>query len=202
MILPFVREIFADVEKSPAFLRALARVKVGAGRTRVSGLTPTGKALFYALLQRASSRPLLVIVNDNRAVDELLPVVRSLAELTGAVTPDAVIGLPAYDVLPFEQQSPHPEIQEARATALWKIATGAAQVVLAPFASACMRLRDGSFYADLARVELAQRLDFIPEQLHAHWPVRFRWIRVDQPAAMGKLPRHLNHVNLVVTGQP
>ena len=167
MILPFVREIFADVEKSPAFLRALARVKVGAGRTRVSGLTPTGKALFYALLQRASSRPLLVIVNDNRAVDELLPVVRSLAELTGAVTPDAVIGLPAYDVLPFEQQSPHPEIQEARATALWKIATGAAQVVLAPFASACMRLRDGSFYADLARV--VRRGEMIdPEKLVEH----------------------------------
>ena len=66
----------------------------------------------------------MVVVADNRTVDELLPVVRALADLTGAVSPDAVIGLPAYDVLPFENQSPHPEIQEARATALWKIATG------------------------------------------------------------------------------
>ena len=127
MILPFVRDIFADVEKSPAFLRAIARIKGGAGRIRVSGLTPTGKALFYSLLHRATSHPLVIVVSDNRAMDELLPVVRSLAELTGALSPESVIGLPAYDVLPFENQSPHPEIQEARATALWKIATGAAR---------------------------------------------------------------------------
>ena len=91
MILPFVREFFADVEKVPAFARAVTQVKGGAGRIRVSGLTPTGKALFYALLHRAISRPLVIIVSDNRAVDELLPLVRSLADLTGAVSPDAVI---------------------------------------------------------------------------------------------------------------
>jgi len=139
VILPFVREVFADVEKSSALQRAIARVKGGAGRMRVSGLTPTGKALFYSFLQRGSARPLVVIVADNRAVDELLPVVRSLGELTGALSPETVIGLPAYDVLPFEQQSPHPEIQEERATALWKIATGAASLVITPFVAACMR---------------------------------------------------------------
>ena len=108
MILPFVREFFADVEKVPAFARAVSQVKGGAARTRVSGLTPTGKALFYSLLHRVTSRPLLIVVSDNRAVEELLPVVRSFVELSGAVSPDAVIGLPAYDVLPFENLSPHP----------------------------------------------------------------------------------------------
>ena len=167
MILPFVREIFADVEKSSAFLRAVTRVKGGAGRTRVSGLTPTGKALFYALLQRATSRPLVVVMADNRAVEELLPVVRALAELTGAVAPESIIGLPAYDVLPFETQSAHPEIQEERATALWKIATSAAHVVVTPFAAASMRLREASFYAGLAR--LVRRGEMIdPEKLVEH----------------------------------
>jgi transcription-repair coupling factor (superfamily II helicase) len=167
VILPFVRETFADVEKSPAFLRAIARVKGGAGRIRVSGLTPTGKALFYSLLQRGTARPLVVVVNDNRAVDELLPVVRSLAELTGSVSPESVIGLPAYDVLPFEGQSPHPEIQEARATALWKIATGAANIVITPFSAASMRLRDASFYAELARIVRRGEMND-PERLVEH----------------------------------
>jgi len=152
VILPFVREVFADVEKSSALQRAIARVKGGAGQTRVSGLTPTGKALFYSLLQHSSSRPLIVVVSDNRAVDDLYPVARSLAELSGAVSADSVIRLPAYDVLPFEQQSPHPEIQEARATALWKIATGAAHIVITTIAAVSMRLRDASFYADLAHL--------------------------------------------------
>ncbi len=99
MILPFVRELFADVEKSAAFTRAVTQVKGGAGWSRVSGLTPTGKALFYSLLHRAAARPLIVTVSDNRALEDLLPVVRSLAELTGAVLPEEVVGLPAYDVL-------------------------------------------------------------------------------------------------------
>ncbi len=152
MILPFVRELFAGVENSSAFARAVTRVKGGAGRIRVSGLTPTGKALFYSLLRRAISCPLIVIVRDNRDIDELLPVVRSLGELTGALSPQTVIGLPAYDVLPFENLSPHPEIQEARATGLWKIATGGASVVITTLAATAMRMRDAGFYADLARV--------------------------------------------------
>ena len=133
----------------------------------MSGLTPTGKALFYSLLHRAIARPLIVIVSDNRALDELLPGVRSLGELTGAVSPDAVVGLPAYDVLPFENLSPHPEIQEARATALWKIATGAASVIITPVAATAMRLRDSGFYSDLAKVvRRGEMLD--PEQLVEH----------------------------------
>src|SRR5579862_1221262 len=118
MILPFVREFFADVDNVAAFARAVAQVKAGATRIRVSGLIPSAKALVYPLLYRALGRPLVVVVSDNRALDELLPVLRSMAELTGTLSPDAVIGLPGYDVLPFENQSPHPEIQEARASAL------------------------------------------------------------------------------------
>src|SRR5208337_5321719 len=152
MILPFVRALFADVEKSAAFARAVTQVKGGAGRFRVSGLTPTGKALFYSVLHRATARPLIVTVSDNRALDELLPVLGSLGELTGAVSPEAVVGLPAYDLLPFENLSPHPEIQEARATALWKIATGAAEIVITTVAASATRLRPSGFYADLAKI--------------------------------------------------
>jgi transcription-repair coupling factor (superfamily II helicase) len=167
MILPFVRELFADVEKSSAFARAVTQVKGGAGRVRVSGLTPTGKALLYSLLQRATARPLIVVVADNRAVDDLLPVVRSFAELTGGVAPEAVVGLPVYDVLAFENLSPHPEIQEARATALWKIATGAASVVLTSLPATMMRLRDAAFYGELAKiVRRGEMID--PERLIAH----------------------------------
>ena len=150
MILPFVRELFADVESSPILARAIAHTKGGAGRLRVSGLTPTAKALFSVLLQRGSARPLVLMMTDNRAIDELLPVLRSFAELTGAAAPESVISLPAYDVLPFESQSPHPEIQEVRAAALWKIATGAASIIVTTSNAAAMRMRGSGFYAGLA----------------------------------------------------
>src|SRR4051812_3527869 len=124
MVLPFIRELLADAEKSPNFLRAASHLKSGTGRIRVSGLTPTAKALHFALFHRAAGRPLIIAVRDNRVAEELLPVLQSCCELTGAAIPDSVVYLPNRDVLPFENLSPHPEIQEARAKALWKIAAG------------------------------------------------------------------------------
>jgi len=151
MILPFVRELLADAEATPGFQRAATHLKGGAGRIRVSGLTPTARALHYALLHRACGRPLLLVVSDNRTAEELLPLLQSLCEMTGAAPPDSVAYLPARDVLPFENLSPHPEIQEVRARALWRIACGTAALVVAPFAATAIRLRDAEYYRDLTR---------------------------------------------------
>src|ERR1700727_3946564 len=127
MLLPFVRELFVDVEKLPAFARVASHLKEGTGRIRVSGLTPTAKALMLVLFQRAAGRALIFVVNDSRAAEDLLPVLRSFSELTTAGDPNSIVSLPARDVLPFQNLSPHPELQEERAPALWKIATGAAR---------------------------------------------------------------------------
>ena len=151
MLLPFVRELFADVENLPAFTRAASHLKEGTGRIRLSGLTPTAKALLLVLLQRAAEHPLVFVVNDNRAVEDLVPVLQSFCELTGTCDPDSVVALPARDVLPFQNLSPHPELQEERATALWKIAAGTASIVVTAVAATAIRLRSADYYADLAR---------------------------------------------------
>ncbi|HWX91021.1 MAG TPA: transcription-repair coupling factor [Terriglobales bacterium] len=151
MALPFVRELFADVEKLPVFSRVASHLKEGTGRVSVSGVTPTAKALLLVLLQRAAGRPLIVIVTDNRAAEDLLPVLQGFAELTGAADPASIVTLPTRDVLPFQNLSPHPEIQEERATALWKIATGAVSIVVAPIAATTIRLASTEYYTDLAR---------------------------------------------------
>jgi transcription-repair coupling factor (superfamily II helicase) len=151
MLLPFVRELFADVEILSGFTRAASHLKEGTGRIRVSGLTPTAKALLLVLLRRAADRPLIVVVNDNRAVDDLVPVLRGFAELTGACDPESIVSLPARDVLPFQSLSPHPELQEERATALWKIASGKVSILVSPVAAMAIRQRAAEYYADLAR---------------------------------------------------
>ncbi len=151
MLLPFVRELFADVEKLSAFARVASHLREGTGRTRVSGLTPTAKALLLVLWRRRAERPLIVVVNDNRAVEDFVPILRGFCELTAACDPEAVVSLPARDVLPFQNLSPHPELQEERATALWKIATGAASIVVTAVAATAILLRAAEFYTDLAR---------------------------------------------------
>ena len=167
MLLPFVRELFTDVEKLPAFARVASHLKEGTGRIRVSGLTPTAKALLLVLFQRSAGRPLIFVVNDNRAVEDLVPMLRGFCELTSACDPESVISLPARDVLPFQNLSPHPELQEERATALWKIATGAASIVVSPVAATAIRLRSSDYYAGLART-IRRGESFDLEGLLAH----------------------------------
>src|SRR5580692_1847960 len=151
MVLPFVRDLFADVEKLPAFLRVASHLRDGTGRVSVSGLTPTAKALLLVLLQKAAGRPLIVVVSDNRAAEDLVPVLQGFAELTSSLEPHSIVTLPTRDVLPFQNLSPHPEIQEERATALWRVATGAALIVIAPVAATTIRLASTEYYTDLAR---------------------------------------------------
>jgi len=150
MILPFVREIFAELEHSTAFDRVRRHLSLGTGRRRVSGLTATARSIYIPLLARAARRPVIVIVADNKAAEALEPTLRAGCELTGAIAPELVVRLPAHDVLPFENLSPHPDVQEQRAAALYKLATGAVSILIAPVEAAALRLFDRDYYAGLA----------------------------------------------------
>ena len=125
MILPFVREIFAELEHSSAFERVRRHLSLGTGRRRVSGLTATARSLYLPLLARAAKQPVIVVVADNKAAEALEPHARPAASLPAPSIRRAWCGFPAHDVLPFENLSPHPDVQEQRAAALFKLATGA-----------------------------------------------------------------------------
>jgi transcription-repair coupling factor (superfamily II helicase) len=152
MILPFVRDLLADLENSPAFEQARRHLSLARGRRRVSGLTSSARALFIPLFARAANSPVIVVVPDNKAADALQLALRAGCDLTGAIPPNRVLKLPAHDVLPFENLSPHQEIQEQRAATLWKMATGAASIIIAPVEAAAMKLFPRHFYGGLAQV--------------------------------------------------
>jgi len=150
MILPFVRDIFAELEHSSAFERVRRHLSLAAGRRRVSGLTATARALYLPLMARAAKQLVVVVVADNKAAEALEPLLKAGCELTGAIDPAQVVRLPAHDVLPFENLSPHPDVQEQRAAALFKLATGAVSILIAPVEAAALKLFDRDYYAGLA----------------------------------------------------
>jgi transcription-repair coupling factor (superfamily II helicase) len=167
MILPFVRELLADLENCVPFERVRRHLSAGSGRRRVSGLTFTARALYLPLFTRAANVPCLILVADNKAAEALHAAIVSACELTGALDPESVLRFPAHDVLPFENLSPHPEIQESRASTLWKIATGTARLVIAPVEAACMRLFPRDHYAALA-LHLKRGEEYLPDMLVEH----------------------------------
>ncbi len=160
MILPFVREIVAELEQSTAFDRVRRHLALATGRRRVSGLTSTARAIYIPLFARAAKEPVIVVVPDNKAAEALLLSLRAGCELTGAIDPKRVLRLPAHDVLPFENLSPHPDIQEQRAAVLWKFVTGAASILIAPIEAVALRLFPRSYYTGLAlTLEVGEEVD-------------------------------------------
>ncbi len=147
--------------------RARRHLSAGSGRRTVSGLTFTARALYLPYFARAAQAPCLVLVADNKAAEALHSAVLAACDLTGALSADSVLRLPAHDVLPFENLSPHPEIQESRAATLWKIATGTARLVIAPIEAACMRLFPREHYAGLA-LRLNRGEEYLPDMLVDH----------------------------------
>jgi transcription-repair coupling factor (superfamily II helicase) len=67
MILPFVRELLADLENSVPFERVRRHLSGGTGRRCVSGLTFTARALYLPLFVRVAKAPCLILVADNKA---------------------------------------------------------------------------------------------------------------------------------------
>src|SRR5579871_6057732 len=169
MVLPFVRVLLADLEHSEAFERVRRHLSGGTGRRRVSGLTATARALYLPYFVRAAAAPSVIIVPDNKAAEALHAAVLAACELTGALPAESVLRLPAHDVLPFENLSPHSEIQETRAATLWKIShpSSSPRLIIAPVEAACMKLFSRDYYRALA-LHLRVGEEHIPDMLVEH----------------------------------
>jgi transcription-repair coupling factor (superfamily II helicase) len=150
MVLPFVRDLFSELERGAAFRTVQGGVWA---LLRVTGLTQTARLIYAALFARQARRPVFFFTRDNKTAEAAADILEALVPLVSSPGEGGdVVLLPAHDTLPYEGLSPHAEIAEKRAIALWKLARGRARLLVAPLASAAMRLEAPEFYAGLARV--------------------------------------------------
>ncbi len=152
MILPFVEQAVRPLEESAAFQAALRSLeRQPTSEVTLAGLTDTAKLLATALAARALGRPLFFVTSSNRRAEELHAPLRFFyGVLTGR--PDSAVALlPAHDVSPYRGQSPHPEIAAERAQALWRLATGEADLAVVALPAALGRLAPRELYAGLGR---------------------------------------------------
>jgi transcription-repair coupling factor (superfamily II helicase) len=150
MILPLVAELLSRVGRRPAVEVCLDALRRGPREVRLAGLTDPAKTIVAAFTGASLSRPIVLLVDSNRRAEELLEPLRYFFQAFARRPASRVAFLPSQEVSPWEGRSPHAEISEARASALWRIALGEADIVVAPVEAAIMRLRDRSFYEGLA----------------------------------------------------
>ena len=162
MILPLVSELLARVAHQPAVRDSIDTLRRKEAEVRIAGLTDSAKALISVIAHAELARPVILLVESNQRAEALLEPVRWFYRAVTGKPGNRVGHFPAMDVLPYEGRSPHGEISEDRAVALWRFSTGEADVLIAPIQAATWRMRQRDFYRNLART--IQRDQAIPHE--------------------------------------
>ena len=164
MILPFVSELLARVARRPAIGEVCDLLRRNSGQVRIAGLTDSAKALVAPLIFHELGHPPILLVESNERADQLMEPVRWFYRAITGKPGRRVAQLPAYEVLPYEGRSPHAEIAEARAVALWRLANGEIDILIAPVQAVLWRMHEAAFYRKLART-VARDDSFAHEEL-------------------------------------
>jgi transcription-repair coupling factor (superfamily II helicase) len=166
MILPAVRERLESVLRHPSMDGALAALRSGGNHISIAGLHDVAKALVAAYVAHELRRPAFFVTESNRRAEALAETVRFFSSIfPGAL--GGVTTLPAFDTLPWQSQSPHPDILERRAATLFRLADGQISLVIAPVTAALWRYQDPYVYLSLART-LARDTEVPLEDLLLH----------------------------------
>ena len=98
----------------------------------VSGLAGSARALVLATLEKKLARKIIFVARSNREVEEFQPDVDFFfCALNGVSTSDHnVLTIPAVEADPYDGTSPHAEVLEQRALALYRATRGEARIVL------------------------------------------------------------------------
>ena len=103
-------------------------------RLCIQGLKGGARSFFLRALARHARRPLLVVTRDPATAEHLFDELSWWMGESDTLGPTdrRVHLLPAYDVPPFEELSPAPEVIAQRVHALYQLLHGKAPVVVAP----------------------------------------------------------------------
>ena len=152
MIHPSIRDLFGGLRNHPAFRELVRKLTAEQPATlALSGLTTTAKALYLILVWQATERPLLVVVDSNKQAETMWELVETFYDLLVPAGEGPLPQMiPALDVLPGQDLSPHSEIAEQRGIGLWRLATRRVPLTITPIASALLKTEPAGYYRQLA----------------------------------------------------
>ncbi len=125
-----INKIVARIADVAEFRRIAQEMLKPGADVAVSGLSGSARGLFLAGLWQSLRRPLIVVTQQDRGVEALT---NDLAYFHGELTPNGaarVSAFPAWETDPYAGFSPHADIQQARATTLWKLRHNRVDIVV------------------------------------------------------------------------
>src|SRR5215831_15598753 len=134
-----INKILARISDVADFRRIASEALRGEADIVVSGLSGSARSLFIAGLWQYLRRPIIVVTPQDRAVDTLSTDIDYFhTELNNGT--NRVCPFPAWETDPYAGLTPHADIQQARATTLWRLRRQQADIVIASIRSMAARL--------------------------------------------------------------
>lgn len=122
----------ASIESIPQLQSLIADIRAGKRVVSVAGLGSGAKALVVAALQKATGKRFAFLSLRNRDLEDLERDLRFFycALHSRNECEEQVFTLPASENNPYSGVSPHAELLEQRALALWRLASGTGDIVM------------------------------------------------------------------------
>jgi len=162
-----IHKILARISDVADFRRIAADALRGDPDVVVSGLSGTSRALFIAGLAQTLRRPLIVVTPQDRAVDALATDINYFHSELNTNGANRVSPFPAWETDPYAGLTPHADIQQTRATTLWRLRNKQVDVVVASIRSMATRLVAPSVF-DTYSLHLTSGEDLSQELLIEH----------------------------------
>jgi len=135
-----IHKLVARISDVAEFRRIAAEVLKPDTDVVVSGLSGSARGLFLTGLWQSLRRPFIVVTSQDRGVE---PLATDIAYFHNELTPGGaarVCAFPAWETDPYAGFSPHADIQQARATTLWKIRHNQVDIVVTSVRAISTRL--------------------------------------------------------------
>jgi transcription-repair coupling factor (superfamily II helicase) len=153
---PAVRDLLQSLGRHPAFQDLARRMPASLANEEsagfsLAGLNTTAKALYIVLLWQIIERPIVVVTGGSQQAETLEALIGTFfSMLVVHKEPRRPQLIPALDVLPGQNLSPHSEIAEQRAVGLYRLARNAAPVTVTPVGSVLLRTETPEFHRQLS----------------------------------------------------
>jgi len=135
-----INKILGRISAVADFRHIASEALKGNSDVIVSGLSGSARALFIAGLWQFLRRPLVLVTPNDRAVETLATDVHYFHAELNTNGANRVCPFPAWETDPYAGLTPHADIQQSRATTLWRLRNKQADIVVASIRSLAARL--------------------------------------------------------------
>jgi transcription-repair coupling factor (superfamily II helicase) len=128
----YYAKLFGQLFQSDELEQLAREIKAGRRTCIVSGLAGSARALMLAALEKKINRRIVFVARSNREVEEFQSDIEFFyCALNGVSSCEsAVLAIPALEADPYDGTSPHAEVLEQRALALYRAVEGKARILL------------------------------------------------------------------------